>query len=112
MKSRLRTVDALSAEAALPRRPLSPSAGSLRISASAFIRSSGSQVDRFALSPFSPASGNPETRSAASFDHLVGADDEGLRQGEADCARGLQIDRECEFGRLLHRQIARVRALQ
>src|SRR4051812_24893925 len=42
-----------------------------------------------------------------SFDDLVGAGEERLRHGEAERLRGLEVDYQLEFGRLLDRQIGR-----
>src|SRR5262245_20130995 len=39
------------------------------------------------------------------FDHLVGGDDERLRNGEADRPGGLMIDDQLELGRLHDRQV-------
>ncbi len=41
----------------------------------------------------------------ASFDHLVGAHLQRLRDGHADRFCGLQVDHQLELGRGLHRQI-------
>ena len=49
---------------------------------------------------------------AASFDHLVGEGQERLRHGEAERFRGLEVDHQLELGRLLDRQIGRLRALE
>src|ERR1700745_2660151 len=50
--------------------------------------------------------------STPSFDHLVGASEEHWRHVEAEDFGGRQIDDEVEFGRLLHREIGRLRAAQ
>ena len=41
-----------------------------------------------------------------SFDHLVGGSLQRQRHGDAKRLRGLEIDDELEFGRLLHRKVA------
>src|SRR4051794_13870540 len=48
----------------------------------------------------------------ASFYDLIGAGEERLRHGEAERLRSLQVDHQLELGRLLDRQILRLRALQ
>src|SRR5437764_7204456 len=51
-------------------------------------------------------------RSARSLspllDHLVGAREQRLRNRQSERLRGLEVDRQLEFGRLLNRQIGRV----
>ena len=47
-------------------------------------------------------------RIAALFDHLVGEHEQVMRNGEAECIGGLEVDNEIEFGRLLDRDIARL----
>ena len=42
------------------------------------------------------------------FDHLVGEHQQVMRDGEAECIGGLEVDNEVEFGRLLNRDIARL----
>src|SRR6516164_3896716 len=49
---------------------------------------------------------------AALFDHLVGADEKRLRNGQAERFRSLQIDRELKLRRLLDRKIGRIFALE
>jgi hypothetical protein len=41
----------------------------------------------------------------ASFDHLVGADEEVRRNGKAERLRGLEIDRQLVLNWRLHRQV-------
>ena len=45
------------------------------------------------------------------FDHLVGASKQCWRHRKADVSRGLEIDEQREFGRLLDRQISGLRTL-
>src|SRR5262245_59468050 len=45
------------------------------------------------------------TRAARSFDHLVGASEQGRWDFEAKCFRGREVDDDLEFGRRLHRQV-------
>jgi hypothetical protein len=40
------------------------------------------------------------------FDNLVGGGEQRQRHGEAKCLRGLEVDDEQEFGRLLRRKVA------
>src|SRR6516225_2940972 len=51
-------------------------------------------------------------RLAHSFDHLVGAADERQRDGQPERSRGLEIDDQLDFRRLLDRQVARLLALE
>src|SRR5262245_16183085 len=53
-----------------------------------------------------------QKRTLMLLDHLVGAADEPRRHRQADCSRGLQIDRHLEFGRELNGKIAWFGALQ
>ena len=46
------------------------------------------------------------------FDHLVGADNERLRKGEAECFRRLEVKNQLEFRWLLDGKIGRLCALQ
>ena len=50
-------------------------------------------------------------RAASLFDDLVGASQDGWRNGVAECLRGPKIDHQLEPGRLLDRQIVRLGAL-
>src|SRR5207237_1095628 len=47
-----------------------------------------------------------------SFDHLVGAQQDRGRDGEAERLGGLEIENRLERGRLLHRQVAGLGALE
>jgi hypothetical protein len=47
-----------------------------------------------------------------SFDHLVGGDQQRMRDGEIERLRGRQIDHEIEFGRLLDRDTCWLRPTQ
>src|SRR6516164_6951889 len=49
---------------------------------------------------------------SCSFDHLVGEREQPVGQIEAKRLSGLQVDDQLVFGRLLHRQIARLLAAQ
>ena len=51
-------------------------------------------------------------QTASSFDHLVGARDKRHRRGEAEHFGGLEVDDKLEFGRLLHRKVGRMLALE
>src|SRR5215813_10783180 len=51
-------------------------------------------------------------RLAHSLDHLVGERDQLVWNLEAECLRGRAVDDEIEFGRLLDRNIARLRPAQ
>jgi hypothetical protein len=44
------------------------------------------------------------------FDHLVSADEKGLRNGQAQRFRSFQIDRELKLRRLLDRKVGRILA--
>src|SRR5215831_6389025 len=51
-------------------------------------------------------------RLAHSFDHLVGAEQEGFRHPETERLRCGQVHDEVELGRLLDRNVRRLRAAQ
>src|SRR5215831_13195839 len=51
-------------------------------------------------------------RLAHSFDHLVGAGEQRRRHGQAKRLGGLEIDDDLILGRCLHRQVARLLALE
>src|SRR5215467_6092046 len=53
-----------------------------------------------------------EPRPRLSLYDLVRAQEDRLRNGEAEFLRGFQVDAEVELDRLLHRKLARLRALQ
>src|SRR5262245_725231 len=59
-----------------------------------------------------PPAGSHQLCLAHSFDHLVGALEERLGDGEAERFRGLEIDDELELGRQLHRKIGWLGALE
>src|SRR5471032_1897460 len=50
--------------------------------------------------------------NCASFDRLVGANEQRGRHGEAERFGSLHIDHQLEFGRLLYRQIGRLGAFE
>src|SRR5262249_27637309 len=50
--------------------------------------------------------------SRLSFDHLVGAGEQGRRNGEPDRPSSLEIDHQLEFDRLKDRQVGRMLALE
>ena len=47
----------------------------------------------------------PKRRRARLLDHLIGAGEYGRRNCEVQCFRGLEIDDDLKFGRILHRQV-------
>jgi hypothetical protein len=49
---------------------------------------------------------------ALSFDHLIAAGEQRRRHAEAERLRGLQVDSQFEFCRLLDRDVARLRPAQ
>src|SRR6516162_6150496 len=53
-----------------------------------------------------------QIRVASSFDHLVGEREQSIRHVETERLGGLEIDHELELGRLHHRQISRLLALE
>jgi hypothetical protein len=54
----------------------------------------------------------PNSEVGASFYHLVGASEEARRNFETKRLRGFQVNYEHEFGRLLDRQVGRLRTLE
>jgi hypothetical protein len=54
----------------------------------------------------------PTSEVAFSFDHLIGAGEQRRRHAEAERLRGLQVDSQFEFCRLLDRDVARLRPAQ
>jgi len=53
-----------------------------------------------------------DTRSISSLDHVIGTQQDRLRDGEAERLRGLEVDDEAEPRRLLERQIGGLLAPQ
>src|SRR4029078_6824476 len=51
-------------------------------------------------------------RRRRSLAHLVRRDHEALRDSDTECLGGLHVDKDFEFGRPLHRQVARFLATQ
>src|SRR5215207_2476351 len=66
---------------------------------------------RARAAPSSPPRAQPQTR-VFSFDHLVGAGEEHLRDREAERSGGVQVDREHEALRLLNRKVSGFGSLQ
>jgi len=54
----------------------------------------------------------PDSDVADLFDHLVGAQQERLRDGQAERLGGGQVDDQFEFGRLLDRKVGRLLTLE
>jgi hypothetical protein len=48
----------------------------------------------------------------SSFDHLVGAGEDRLWNGEAEGSGGFEVENQLEFGRLFNRQFRRLGSLQ
>jgi hypothetical protein len=57
---------------------------------------------------FVPLATNAPQQTAFLFDHLVGAGEQRLRQGEAERLGGLEVDHQLELCRLFNRQITRL----
>ncbi len=51
-------------------------------------------------------------QTASLFDHLVGADEQRGRHGEAERFGRLHVDHELDLGRLLYRQVGRLGAFE
>ena len=43
-----------------------------------------------------------QKRTSRLLDHHIGSGEQRLRNGEAECLRGLEVDYQLELGRLLH----------
>src|SRR5205085_10511843 len=65
----------------------------------------------FTWAGLSPA-GSHQLCLAHSLDHLVGDGEQPWRKAQAECFGGVEVDHEIEFGRLHHRQVRGLRALQ
>ena len=61
---------------------------------------------------FVPIATNAPQQIASLFDHLVGAADQRVRDGDAERLGGLQVDDHLDFSGLLDRQIGRLLALE
>jgi hypothetical protein len=64
------------------------------------------------IAPNRPLDLQPTRTHSASFDDLIGARQEGLRHGETERLRGVEVDDQLECRRLLHRKVGRLGALQ